>query len=71
MNELQIFNYNSSEVRVTQLDGEPWFVLKDVCQVRGISNHKMTAQRLDKDEVRHLFCGVCGAENADCWNREP
>lgn len=51
MNELQIFNYNSSEVRVTQLDGEPWFVLKDVCQVLGISNHKMTAQRLDKDEV--------------------
>ena len=51
MNELQIFNYNSSEVRVTQIDGEPWFVLKDVCQVLGISNHKMTAQRLDKDEV--------------------
>lgn len=51
MNEIQIFNYNSSEVRTIQKDGEPWFVLKDVCQVLGISNHKMTAQRLDKDEV--------------------
>ena len=32
-------------------DGEPWWVLKDVCEVLGISNHKMTVQRLDPDEV--------------------
>lgn len=51
MNELQIFNYNSNQVRTVQRYGEPWFVLKDVCQVLGISNHKMTAQRLDLDEV--------------------
>ena len=51
MNDIQIFNYNSSEVRTIQTDGEPWFVLRDVCNVLGISNHKMTAQRLDLDEV--------------------
>ena len=51
MNEIQIFNYNSREVRAIQKDGEPWFVLKDVCQVLSIGNHKMTAQRLDQDEV--------------------
>lgn len=33
------------------MNGEPWFVLKDVCKVLEISNHKMTAQRLDADEV--------------------
>ncbi len=51
MIDLTIFNYNDNEVRTIQKDGEPWFVLKDVCKVLGISNHKMTAQRLDEDEV--------------------
>lgn len=51
MNKIQIFNYNNNDVRTIQKDGEPWFVLKDVCQILGISNHKMTAQRLDQDEV--------------------
>lgn len=51
MKEIQIFNYNSNEVRTVQHDGEPWFVLKDVCQVLGISHIKDTANRLDGDEV--------------------
>lgn len=51
MNELQIFNYNTHQVRTVERDGEPWFVLKDVCDVLGVANHKMTAQRLDADEV--------------------
>lgn len=51
MNDIQIFNYNSNEVRTIQRDGEPWFVLKDVCQVLGISHVKDTADRLDQDEV--------------------
>ena len=51
MSDLQIFKYQDSEVRTVELNGEPWFVLKDVCGVLGISNHKMTAQRLDGDEV--------------------
>lgn len=49
--ELQVFNYQDNEVRTVELNGEPWFVLKDVCGVLGIGNHKMTAQRLDGDEV--------------------
>lgn len=51
MNDILVFHYKSSEVRTVELNGEPWFVLKDVCAVLGISNHKMTAQRLDADEV--------------------
>lgn len=51
MNDILVFHYKSSEVRAVELNGEPWFVLKDVCAVLGISNHKMTAQRLDADEV--------------------
>ena len=51
MNNIQIFKYENNDVRTVELNGEPWFVLKDVCAVLGISNHKMTAQRLDADEV--------------------
>lgn len=51
MKELQIFNYKSNEVRTVEVDGEPWFVLKDVCAVLGIADHKVAARRLEEDEV--------------------
>jgi prophage antirepressor-like protein len=49
-NELQTFFYNEKEVRTVQKDGEPWWVLKDVCDVLEISNSRMAADRLDDDE---------------------
>lgn len=51
MNELQVFNYNGNEVRTIQKDGEPWWVLKDVCEVLDISQAVRVAERLDEDEV--------------------
>lgn len=54
-NNIQVFNYNSNEVRTVQQNGEPWFVLKDVCAILDISNHKMTTQRLDVDEVSQTY----------------
>ncbi len=51
MNNLQVFNYNGSEVRTIQKDGEPWWVLKDVCDVLDISQAVRVAERLDEDEV--------------------
>lgn len=51
MSEMQIFNYQNNEVRTVDLNGEPWFVLKDVCEVLGIADHKVTARRLEEDEV--------------------
>lgn len=50
MNEIQIFNYQNNEVRTVELNGEPWFVLKDVCNILGISKYRDTAARLDADE---------------------
>ena len=51
-NNIQIFrNKEFGEVRVVDVKGEPWWVLMDVCTALGIRNHKMTAQRLDGDEV--------------------
>jgi prophage antirepressor-like protein len=54
MNELQIFNYESNEVRTVMWNGEPWFCLVDVCRVLGIKNPSQMADRLDQDE-RAMF----------------
>lgn len=51
MNDMQLFNYDGKQVRTVQQDGEPWFVLKDVCEVLGIDNHKDVPNRLENDEV--------------------
>ncbi len=51
MNSIQIFKYENNDVRTVEMNGEPWFVLKDVCAVLGIADHKVTARRLDSDEV--------------------
>lgn len=51
MNDILVFRYKSSEVRTVELNGEPWFVLKDVCAVLGISHITDTAKRMDEDEV--------------------
>lgn len=48
----QAFTFNASDqqVRTVIIDGEPFFVAKDVCDILGISNHKDAVSRLDEDE---------------------
>ena len=50
MNDLQIFKYQDSEVRTVEMNGEPWFVLKDVCGILSIGNVSDVYTRLDADE---------------------
>ena len=49
-NEMQVWNYESSEIRTVQINGEPWFVLSDVCKVLELSSPHKVAERLDGDE---------------------
>jgi prophage antirepressor-like protein len=49
-NELRVFNFEGAAVRAVMKDGEPWWVLKDVCDVLGIANSRDVATRLDEDE---------------------
>jgi anti-repressor protein len=44
------FTFETSEVRVTDRDGNVWFVLADVCRVLELSNSSMVAKSLDDDE---------------------
>lgn len=50
MNQLQKFMYTNQEVRSTVINGEPWFVAKDVCDVLEILNSRDALNRLDEDE---------------------
>ena len=50
-NKIQVWNYESSEIRTVQVNGEPWFVLADVCKVLELSTPARVAERLEKDEV--------------------
>ena len=37
-------------VRIVMVDGEPWFVGKDICDALGLTNSRMSINRLDNDE---------------------
>lgn len=50
-NGLQAFaNPAFGEIRVTMIDGEPWFVAADVCKALEIKNSRDALARLDDDE---------------------
>ena len=51
------------EVRTVLIDGEPWFVAKDVCEVLGLSNPSMAIDALDDDERARFKLGRQG----DAW----
>jgi anti-repressor protein len=50
MNQLQLFKYQDKEVRTVTLNGEPWFVAKDVCEVLGLGNSREAVGKLDEEE---------------------
>lgn len=50
-NKIQVWNYEGTEVRTVQIDGEPWFVLADICRELELSTSARVAERLEKDEV--------------------
>ena len=63
LNELKLFeNQEFGQVRVINQNGEPYFVLKDVCEVLGLTNASMIAGRLDDDEVTKFNLGGLSGE---------
>lgn len=50
MKSLVPFTFEGTAVRVIEINGEPWFVLSDVCAVLSIANPRDAASRLDADE---------------------
>ena len=52
MKSLELFHFKGKQVRTIQLDGEPWFVAADVCDVLGLNNPSQALSYLDRDERR-------------------
>jgi prophage antirepressor-like protein len=50
VNELQVFRYHGRDFRAIEQDGQPWFILSDVCRVLGLGTPSRVAERLDPDE---------------------
>ena len=48
-NTIQPFTYKNHAVRVITIDGEPWFVLADLCKVLELSAPHMVAKRIPED----------------------
>ena len=60
MNELQVFKYSGKQVRTLLKDDQPWWVLKDVCDILGLTNPSVVADRLDDDERSKFDLGRQG-----------
>ena len=73
----RIFHFQNKQIRTVQIDGEPWFVAKDVCEVLGIRTNSVRFI-LDEDEVQEFNPNdnsndIC-SEEAGCGfadNRSP
>lgn len=51
MNEIKIFtNENFGEVGAVELEGNTWFIARDVCRALEIANSRDAVARLDEDE---------------------
>jgi len=60
---LQNINYENQELRMTDIDGEPHWVAKDVCDILEIQNTTQALQSLDSDERTMLSIGRGGETN--------
>jgi prophage antirepressor-like protein len=61
--ELETFIYTDKEIRAARDDdGEPWWVLGDICAVLGLKNVTDTAKRLADTEKRRSLFTTTGGE---------
>lgn len=64
MNELQIFNFDSNEVRTVVVNEEPYFVGKDVAEVLGYTNTRDALNRhVDDEDKKNLTSRNTTLEN--------
>ena len=69
MSALEVFQYAGVAVRTVTIDGEPWFVLADLCAVLDIANPRNVAARL-YDEMKgvHSMDTLGGRQNVTVVN---
>lgn len=71
--EIQTFNFNDIPLRtLTDENGDPWFVAKDVCNILSLENNRKATAELDSDEKNTVTIsdGIPGNPNKTIIN-EP
>ena len=71
MNDLQIFIYSGNQVRTVKQPDGLWWVLRDVCDVLGLSTPARVAERLDEDEKGVSLIHTLGGEQKVTIINEP
>lgn len=59
------------KIRTVEIDGEPWFVAKDVCDCLGLGNSRQATLRLDEDEKGVISNDTPGGEQEMTVVSEP
>jgi len=65
-----VFRFEAaSDVRTVVINGEPWFVAKDVCDVIGIAKHRDAVAQVEEDERASTVVDTLGgAQQMTCVN---
>ena len=53
-NALETIVYQEKPVRMQVIDGQPWFVAKDICDILGITNVSQALTSIDIDEKKDI-----------------
>ncbi|WP_423802741.1 BRO-N domain-containing protein [Pasteurella langaaensis] len=56
------FNFGEASIRVVSINGEPWFVAKDICDAIGIENNRKALLVLDDDEKGVTLSNTLGGQ---------
>jgi len=73
VNAIQLYTFpdTGQPVRTVALDGEPWWVAKDVCDVVGITKYRDAVAQLDDDERVSTVVDTPGGPQAMTVVSEP
>lgn len=60
--KVEVFNFSQEKtpIRVQVINGEPWFVAKDVCLILGFSKYRDVIANLDEDERMSILVDTLG-----------
>lgn len=48
--DMSVIKFEGVKVRIVKINGEPWFVAKDICEALELTNSRMAIKALDDDE---------------------
>jgi anti-repressor protein len=62
-NQIIVKQFENDNVRIIDINGNPWFVAKDICMVLGIKNPSDSLKTLDEEERARFNLGRQGKTN--------